>query len=43
MVLKDLGVYKESRDKGLGVNKLLVIQGLGVLRSWYSIWSNQLR
>ena len=25
------------------VNRLLVIQGLGVLRSWYSIWRNQLR
>jgi hypothetical protein len=42
-VLNYLGVYKGSRAKGLGVNRLLAIQGLGVLRSWYSIWSNHLR
>jgi hypothetical protein len=42
-VLNGLWVYKGSMDKGLGVNMLLAIQGLGVLRIWYSIWRNHLR
>jgi len=42
-VVNNFEVYKGSRDKGLGVNRLLVIQQIGVLMSWYSIWINHIR